>query len=264
MNPMIKERSASPQNASGFTLLELLVSIVIGMLAISSAITVLSNASAQRKLLKYSADLREEAFMISHVLSQQIAQIGYQPLDQTRVASRILPLATKEVAFPEVSGVWAAGQTIRGDATSITYRFQGASLPDGTPDNTMFDCHGNALPAGTVYEVQIEFRDAQLHCISGGETAVLVGLDDRLSVDQVLFEVGIDDDTNGEIDRQLTVQAATDAELVNASQLGVKLLIASKDNVAAYEKDYRFDDVAYTAADRKLRVSTDISMALRN
>ncbi len=261
---MNKERFASPKNASGFTLLELLVSIVIGMLAISSAITVLSNASAQRKLLKYSADLREESFMISHVLSQQIAQIGYQPVDPMRIVTRTLPLDTKEVAFPEVPGVWAAGQTIRGDATSITYRFQGASLPDGTPDNSMFDCHGNALPAGAVHEVQIEFRDAQLHCVSGGASAVLVGLDDRLSVDQVLFEVGIDDDSNGEIDRQVTVQAATAAELVNASQLGVKLLIASEDNVAAYNKNYRFDDVEYTAADKKLRVATDISMALRN
>jgi len=151
--------STSPYR--GFTLIELLIYMVIATSMISAGIMLFKNSGAQRNAIAGEAELYQESFTASHILSQQFAQIGYRQIDKTLAPGRVMPLETKDAAFPEVANEWLTGQVIKGTADSLAFRFQGASRDDLSADETIYDCSGDPVPAGIIREAQLSFQNNQ-------------------------------------------------------------------------------------------------------
>lgn len=261
---MQKNVTSNPRSSAGFTLLELLIYIVIASLVMSAGIMLFKSSATQRNTLAASAEIRQASFMASHVLTQQFAQIGYRQVDKSLVSGRAMPLATKETAFPAVPNEWSAGQVVKGTDTTLVFRYSGASLDNASADETIFDCHGNPVEAGTIRETQLIFQDNQLHCTTAGQTSILLGINETADVERVIFELGVDDNSDGAIDRQIPGSAASTADLINTRQLTARMLLASEDHVAADVQPYHFDNQKLTPTDRKLRVESEITVALRN
>ncbi len=259
-----KLKTIKRSGVGGFTLLELLIYIVIASLVMSSGVILFKNSASQRQTLSSSAEIRQASFMASHVLSQQFAQIGYRQIDRALVNGRVMPLAAKEASFPAVPNEWDAGQVIRSSPDSLTFRFQGASRADMTADNTIYDCHGNAVPAGMLIETTLRFSNAQLECTTAAGTSVLLGISDSINLEQAIFEFGVDDDSDGAVDRQVPNDPAPAIDFSNIRQVTAKFLLSSDDFVSIDNQSYRFNGQELTANDRRLRVESEVSVALRN
>ena len=238
--------------------------MVIATSMISAGIMLFKNSGAQRNAIAGEAELYQESFTASHILSQQFAQIGYRQIDKTLAPGRVMPLETKDAAFPEVANEWLTGQVIKGTADSLAFRFQGASRDDLSADETIYDCSGDPVPAGIIREAQLSFQNNQLHCTTAGRTNILVGINDTIDIERVLFELGVDDNGDGAIDRRILTSTSTDTDFINTRQITARLLLASTDQSAGTTQTFRFNNQEETPTDRKLRLETEITVMLRN
>ncbi|MEM7257099.1 MAG: prepilin-type N-terminal cleavage/methylation domain-containing protein [Pseudomonadota bacterium] len=248
---------------SGFTLIELMISISIGVILLLAATGMVVSTAESRRAVKHTAALQDESFFVSHVLKQQLAQAGYRPLTPATGVSRSIPIASRFDHFPAVSGVWQDGQLIRATANSLTYRFDGASRPDGTPDGSIFDCLGNAIPAGTIVESTISHIDDRLVCTVGANSAALMGGSTDTRVEQMMITLGIDNNGDGEIDNSVDSSLATVADFQNTINLTLRVLLASRNNVIKHNQSYYFNG-ATTATDHRLRTESVVSIGLRH
>jgi len=85
---------------SGFTLIELMISLTIGALVLAAATGLMVTAAEARNSVKHTTELQEEAFFISHVLKQQLAQIGFRNIGPLSGITRAMPIASKNTAYP--------------------------------------------------------------------------------------------------------------------------------------------------------------------
>lgn len=247
---------------SGFTLLELLISMSIGIIIVFSASGLMLTTAESRKAVKHSAELQEEAFFVTHLIKQQLAQAGFRSMNSSP-SYRSIPVPNLYDHFPAVSGSWNDGQLIRIAGNSLFYRYDGASLPDGTPDGSIYDCLGNAIPAGTIIESSISLQGNSLVCTVGTNTALLIdgSLDTR--VEQMNIALGVDSNNDGQIDQSIDSSVATTADFEDTRSVTIRLLLSSKDNVIKHNQTYYFNGTT-TATDNRLRVEAVVTAALRH
>jgi len=248
----------------GFTLIELLVAMAIGTIVTGAAISLYRTSIAQNQSVIYSSQLQEESFFISHVLKQQMAQIGYRPIHKAKLTGRTMPIDDLQTAFPEVANSWEMGQTIKVTGNVLSYRFHGASADDLSPDFSIFDCLGNPVAQGNVQVNQLSLQDNQLICITDNDSSVILGASDNIQVENVAYEIGIDDNADQVVDRTMDASTATNLDFINTEQLIVRLLLATPDGVTSDKQVYYFDGQELMPSDRRLRLESEISLTLRN
>jgi len=251
-------------NRSGFTLIELLVAMAISTIVTGAAISLYRTSIGQNQSIVYSTQLQEESFFISHVLKQQMAQIGYRPINRSKIDGRTMPIDDREIAFPEVPNVWDAGQIIKITNSIFSYRFHGASTDDLTHDFSIFDCLGNPVAQGDLQVNQISIQDNQLICITDDSVSVILGASDGVTVENVAYEIGVDDDADFVVDRSIDASGATNSDFLNTKQLNIRLLLATPDGVASDKQSYYFNGEEFMSTDRRVRLESEISLALRN
>lgn len=247
-----------PSRCSGFTLIELLTSLVIGLLIMTAATSLAVTSADSRRLVKLQSELQDNSFFISQLLKQQFAQIGYRPIDLSGDA-RAMPIRNVQQYFPIVTGEWTQGQVLKVTGNTLSFRFDGASNPDGTPDGSVFDCLGNAVAAGTIIETDLSIQDNNLDCTIGTDSERLA--DD---IEQMIITLGVDNNNDGSIDNVVDSAAASEADFSNAVKLNVNLLLRTRDNLTKTKKTYRFNGADIVATDNRLRKEVAFSVALRN
>ncbi len=252
-----------PVLQAGFTLLELLISITIGMILMLAATSMVISTAESRRIVRYTAELQEEAFYIAHIIKQQLAQSGFRSIVMPTGASRAIPIANRDVHFPAVAGRWTDGQLVNATGNTLWYRFDGASRPDGTPDGSIYDCLGNAIPAGAIVESSISVQGNDLLCTVGGTTELLVDGSNGTRVEGMQITLGVDSNGDGEVDRIPGTATATNADFQNAINITVRILLASEDNAINHNQTYFFNG-PITATDNRLRVESVASVALRH
>jgi len=256
--------SIQSTTSKGFTLLELLVAMAIGTFVAASGISLYRTSLSMNHSVTYKSELQVGAFFLSHVLRQQFAQIGYRPIDENRIDGRVMPIADRSEAFPEVPDNWETGQTIAINKKSLLYRFRGAANTALAEENSIYDCLGRLIDNNSIQESTITVQDNQLICTSNSDTGVILGTESGVVVEDIVYELSVDDDGDGVIDRSIDSAIATNADFINVRQLGVRVLLATPDSVLSDNAAYHFNGVEYTSSDRKLRVETAVFMALRN
>lgn len=251
-------------NCRGLTLIELMISIVIGVLVLLIATGMIKSSISNRGVVRNMSDLQTQSYFFSSSIYQQLTQIGYRHIDHDSVDDRLLPIATYDQAFPAQSDVWADGQVVHATADSLWYRFDGASTSEGDADGSIFDCLGNSLPSGSTYEARLSLSDNQLLCTVGTDTAVLVGESDGISVEQLNITLGVDTDDDGNVDSQIDASTASGADFLGTQQITLRMLLASRDYVTDAQQTYHYNDSEIVASDNRLRTEAVVSVAIRN
>lgn len=249
---------------NGFTLIELMVAMTIGSISIGAATGLFKMVIAQNYTVSRTAQIQEESFFISHVIKQQLAQIGFRPIDLSKFEGRSSPIAAHEVAFPEVLGTWDAGQTLNVTANALSYRYYGASSEALEADGSIYDCLGNAVAEGIVQVNTISVENKQLVCTTDTDSVVIAGEELGVLVDDIVYEVGVDDNDDDIIDRIISGVGAMNTNYINAKHIKVRLLLATPDGVTQDYQNYYFNNAEHIATDRRFRSETEISMTLRN
>lgn len=256
--------SSSRTICSGFTLIELLVAMVIGTIVSGAAISLFKTSIARHQSTTYLSQLQEESFLISHVLKQQMAQIGYRPIIDARLNGRLMPIDDRQRAFPEIENVWDSGQTIKLTDSVLSYRYHGASKDDLTADFSIFDCLGNPVAEGAIQVNQLSLQDNQLICETDNDASAILGESEHVWVENIAYEISVDDDSDHVVDRTIDASVATNSDFTNTQQLTIRLLLATPDKIASDNLTYYFNGEEFTSTDRRLRLESEISFALRN
>jgi len=248
----------------GFTLIELLISLIIGIIVISAASSLLQTSARTRNIVRHTAFLQEQAFFTTHTLRQQLSQTGYRGIDPALIGGHTIPVGTHSSTFPAVPGEWDTGQLIRVRANVLSYRFAGGSASDGSVDNSIYDCAGNALVSGPIYEAHISLLANRLVCSIGAQNTTLLGSDENVAVEQIAYLLGVDNDNDNIIDAMVTPAAATATDFFNTRHITIRLLTATQNNNVSHKQKYRFNGVETQATDNRLRNEIVVSVALRN
>ncbi|MES2979688.1 MAG: PilW family protein [Pseudomonadota bacterium] len=167
-------RHGAKQRERGLTLVELTVSLAIGLAVVLIALTALLTGQQGYRAVDEAAQLRDRARFAADLLTRIILQAGFQDLGAEQpellatanafssadsepdlfgwnnaVFSNSAPLALSETASSLVANgnrpSKCAGQTdtscVNGSDV-LVIRFQGASAADGSADDTMINCQG--------------------------------------------------------------------------------------------------------------------------
>ncbi|MFK7855664.1 MAG: prepilin-type N-terminal cleavage/methylation domain-containing protein [Granulosicoccus sp.] len=248
----------------GFTLVELLIAITIGILVVSAATAFIQRTVSESKKISDSAMLQQTAFFVSHMLNQHIRQAGYKGIDTSLIKGRLLPIAKNKDLFPLVDGVWLEGQFLKAEADSISFRFNGSSDSDGLADGSIVDCSGNSVAAGTIEQISFMHVDNKIICMGNTVQETIVGSDERLTISELVINLGIDETNDGSIERYVDAAVATDSDFAATREVVIRLLMVSTQALDAMGRQYQFNHALIDYPDNHYRREVVVRSALRN
>lgn len=261
----LKSQMPFPANKQkGFTLLELLIALLISSIVLLGITTLLTSSAEARNRVSSVRLMQEEATLVSHVLHQQLAQIAYRPIDSTLLESRRLPIEETLIKFPAVEGQWTAGQIVKADNNSVSFRYSGANDPDENPDGSLITCVGDTVSEDEVVVTTLLLDNNQFSCETDNEIVLLAGSANSTRVEQMQVELGIDSDGDLQLDKILLAASATEKDLLNVRLVRIRLLLASADRAIRFHQPYQFSNQSFTPSDFRLRKEIVVTMATRN
>lgn len=148
MNARLTSRGAR----LGFTLVELLVALVIGMLVVLAAVASLLGTRSASLASEDVSELQQSSARAFHLLKQHITQAGYMPidvLDGNRGYFRVNPSDLTNVAGEPV--FFAVKGTEGGPAKSDTLKLGSAPSPD-----FFSDCLGRAVKYDVTNPIHVD------------------------------------------------------------------------------------------------------------
>lgn len=109
---------------AGLTLVELLVALVIGLVLLGTLVAVYANTSGSVAAAKVDSQMSEDAQYVLNVLTRQIRQAGYNPIQPNRKEVNGLPGGATAIPFfacdAGFSNASTTGGTAAADATALT------------------------------------------------------------------------------------------------------------------------------------------------
>ncbi len=221
----------APRNA-GFTLVELMIAMTLGLILIAGAIGVLSQFREGHRLLDGLSEVQENGRFAVQFVSRDVRMAGF-PADSFGGAAII-----------------GTNDDGGNGSDSITISFESG-----------VDCLGNPVVGAPAVAINLYFiATNQLRCTgngAGGATDVLV---DEIQNMQVLYGEDLDGDSRP--NRYVTSADVVDWNAVVSVKLA--LLARSQDIVVREPQDYFFDGVAYGSADRRVRRAFATTVMLRD
>ncbi len=232
MRTMPHDTTLDVQRNAGFTLVELMIAMAIGLLLMAGAIGMLSQFRDGHRFLDGFSEVQENGRFAVQFVSRDVRMAGF-PADTF------------------------AGQAIIGTnddggngSDSIT-----VSLESG------LDCLGNAVAGAPAVAINRYFiATNQLRCTgngAGGASAILV---DEIQNMQILYGEDLDGDSRP--NRYVTSVDVADWNAVVVVHL--ELLARSQDAIAREPEGYFFDGIAYAASDRRIRRTFVTTVMLRD
>jgi len=250
---------------SGFTLIELMTSLVISSIVVLIASGLYAGIVTARDKTLDTSHLFETSFTLSTAVDLFFRQAGFRGIDPTMIGTgNAPPIPSRENFFTSVENQWQAGQFISVSGNTIGLRFGGASNTDGSPDGTIFDCTGSAIGSDTLETITLSVVNSELLCTSSTATEVIAGSDGGAGVEQLVVQLGIDDDQDHSVDRYISGNDATNSDLLAVSAVQLNFLVASAENTLDSPADYWFNGVEHLSDDHKFRKELVLHIALRN
>lgn len=141
-------RPASHARCHGYTLVELLTSLVMGMIILAAGFALYTMSRGNQNAIANSSTLDERGWLALDAVASQLRQAGYVPPGAKRDAAMPMLLGLDDCDAPAVAHgtLQCTGASAKTDALLI--RFYGASRA-GSPaaDDTVIDCAGEGVPA---------------------------------------------------------------------------------------------------------------------
>jgi len=247
----------------GFTLIELMISLVIGIIVISAGFSLYLKSTASRSLIQAEVLVQENSYFINQTLRQLLNQAGYRPLTFSSSTTLALPIESHEEWFPEIAGSFGRGEFVDAVTNGLAIRFAGSSGPDNTADGTMVNCQGEAIARDEIADITLTVAGNALTCTSGSESVELLSEKDGVLVERIAVLWGIDTDNDNSVD---VYQAATGTSEFNEDVLAVQvlLLLSSKQEVKRSGSSYVFNGENLTSSDKRIRRQMTISVQIKN
>ena len=248
----------------GFTLIELMVGLTLGLLLSLVMAQLFNNTSSANRATEDGARVQENARFAIDVIGRTVRIAGYKN-DPRADSTLVFP--TSERALDGTNGAGTASDT-------LIVRFQGGGAVTGTADNTILDCLGNPVaPDYTVTYNKAYNRfaiatgaDGRNALFCSNNSAALPGTELVPGVEamQVLYGEDTTSPPDGTADRFVPIGSVTD--LTNVVAVRVYLLLAGRENVrlATGSATYPLAGVDYTYSDQKIRRVVTTTVVLRN
>lgn len=257
--------------SKGFTMVELMVALVIGVVLVGAAIQIyLSNKQAFR-FQQGQGTVQENLRYAQYFLNNELQKAGFLPVasDSTvqiygnQAASGACPaFANGQIVVPDTAG------------TGICYRYQenNASVLGAG----IRDCLGNLITAGNMITSRIFVTNNQLSCsvLSGGAATGTTVLVDGISNMQVSYGNDIQGSSGGPPDRIVDSYTAAPTAASDGYFYTVSLQISlvaksttSASNIVTANQTYAFpadSTTTVTAPDREYYSSTTMTVVVKN
>lgn len=247
----------------GFTLIELMISLVIGATITGTGLTLFLQMSKSRSVIQAEVALQENSYYVAQALKQLLNQAGYRPLSVALLSSPLMPISTVEDSFVEVSGNWEQGEYVRAQDNGLAIRFGGSSNDSGIADGSIINCQGKAIAEGEISDIFLSVVDGVLLCTSNDEATELIVESDGVIIEQLAVLWGIDTNNDDSVDEY----RATAADVsMSESLLAVRvlMLLSSRDEVMKGSFGYTFNGVEYAATDSRLRREMTTTVQIKN
>jgi type IV pilus assembly protein PilW len=234
-----------PRTCRGFSLVELMVALALGMLLMSVLGTVLFGSLDVFRTQSENARLQEDSRFLLDDLGRQITQAGYTAISSDYADSRLVfggvPIQGEHGVVAIRSGERKAGSAY------LALSFDGVA-----------DCQGNPVATGTVVnEIYLSPAD-ELLCATSGHAPVALAS----GVEAFLVRYGVDGNGDDNVDRY-TVQPA-DWRQVRTVRLCLVLHAASLGTSPQAQRYQDCTGATVTAPDTRLRRVVGATYELRN
>lgn len=249
--------------AKGFTLVELMVALALGMLLAIVVAQLFANTRDSNRATEDSGRIQESMRYAATVIGRTVRIAGYKS-DPLADSATIFPAAAR--ALDGTNGAATASDT-------LIVRFQGAGPTTGTADSTVLNCLGAAVApdfAGTAKSYNrfsiatgADGRNA-LFCNTDAANPLLAGTELVPGVEAMQVIFGEDTTADGTADRFVPVGSVTDLD--NVVAVRVYLLVSGSEGIRldTATANYTVGGVAYSFTDKKIRRIVTQTIVLRN
>ena len=249
------------RNQKGFSLVELMVALVVGLLLLAGVLQILlsnrESFSAQQAL----AGLQEKERLSSFVIENVVAHAGYRVALET--PDQFMFPARENAGFSLAAGSAVSSKNADGDGNdAIRLRFQGSG--------GVHNCLGEEI-GGPDADEFVEIADYELY-VEDNILRCRVFDDDDIrqqplvsNVERLVIRYGIDANEDNSVEAY--VDSIDDSQQLDVRSIRLQMLIASDSNVlpTPVARQFRFaDDSEITPEDRLARQVVDQTVALRN
>lgn len=253
----------------GFGLVEIMISIVLGLFLVAGLYTMLVSSQQSYSLGRANSGLSNSGQRVTQLIWNQLHQAGFVNY-QRRLLNLPLP----------GNAAWAQNQSVRGendltvtgvktDTDRLTLRYRGSSVGDNDPassavmtaDERMFDCIGNPVASTQLVEVVLYVNtNNELICDDNQNAPVVL----ERNIESLQFRYRLLDDLQPFV-TAADITSATDWTNVVAVEFSLLSASPSGQSVKALQRDYILLDKTVTkAADKNLRQVLTGSITLKN
>ncbi|MGZ5089887.1 MAG: PilW family protein [Burkholderiales bacterium] len=255
---MITTRRSMSQNDRGFTLIELMVAMTIGLMLTLVVANLFLGSRATFQTTDETSRMQENIRYAYQLLTRSIHHAGYRSSPNT-VASQIFNAANQAVTGTDGGGT---------ASDSFTIRYQGSGTGTGTADGSIVNCTGAEIDAAAMtYSTFTIAAGANggnaLMCdngAAGGPVEVVPDVENM----QVLFG----EDTNADMVADRYVSAPNVTNFDNVISIRVSLLFRTANISASVLKDTGTFNLSGTVVgpfnDTRIRRVVTLNMNLRN
>jgi len=248
--------------ARGFTLPELMVTMVIGLLLLGGVMQVFVSNRASHRYQQNLSELQDNARFGLDFVARTVRMAGYRGDSPSEWVLGSLTAAGGTPAVQGTDNDAVAGNGILDGSDTITVTYEGSS------DGFTRDCLGNVVPAGTTVSNRFAVTDGNdLSCSIDGGTTWTALIED---VEDMQIQYGLDTDGNQTANSYVTAANVTDTD--NVVSVRVALLLRSSEanlNAGSDGNAYQLlDKVVYAAGsappDGRIRRAVMTTVKLRN
>lgn len=201
-HPPRRRRPRGRVRQAGFTLLETLIALGIGLFLLGGIVLVMGitrqNFNAQNGLSQLQDDQRIAVSMLVMV----VEHAGFFPNPQVRTVADAFPVVAPFSPGQSVYGITGTG----GASDTLTLRYR-QGVPNGPGSDFMLDCNGASNPGPDIMSTSTFSRNAsgELTCSVNGATAqpLVAGI----SAFRVLY--GVDSNNDRSVDQYLPASQIT-------------------------------------------------------
>jgi type IV pilus assembly protein PilW len=244
------------RRSGGFTLIELMVAVTIGLLLTLVVANLFLSSRATYQTTDEMSRMQENIRYAYQLLTRTVHLSGFRSSPNT-YASTIFPAGTQAITGTDGGGT---------ASDSFTVRYQGSGTGTGTgADGSVVDCQGGEVDAGVMatatFSIGAGTNGTALLCNNGTSTVEVVPDVDNM---QLLYG----EDTNGDMVADRYVAAGSVTNFDNVVTVRAALLFRTTNISAAAVRDtgtYTLNGTVIPAFnDTRIRKAVVINLNLRN
>lgn len=250
--------------ARGFTLIELMIGLTLGMLLALVVAQLFSNTRQANRATEDAARVQESARFAIDVIGRTVRIAGYKN-DPIVASNLIFPVGA--LALEGTNGAGTVSDT-------LTVRFQGGGAVTGVADNTILDCLGTAVAPDYTATYSKAYNKFSISPDVDGRNALFCSNDSAVNPGTLLvpgveaMQVIFGEDTTGDGAADRFFPVGSVATLDNVVAVRVYLLLSGSENVRldTAAASYPVGGVTYTypSTDQKIRRVVTTTVVLRN